>query len=91
VKKIAVIAGLAGSIPSAPLAAPAAEAALFANGDRAPYGRYLCMDVVGGGVAAGTPVIAYDCHDWSNQQFTMQGISINTIGSNGSRERAASE
>ena len=63
--------------------APSAEAALFTNGGTPPFGGYQCMDVAGGGTAAFTPVQAWPCHGWVNQQFTMQGTTIYTVGSSG--------
>lgn len=62
---------------------PAAQAAQFTNGGFRPYGGDQCMDVRGGATAAFTPVQAWDCHGWSNQQWTMQGFTINGIGSTG--------
>jgi Ricin-type beta-trefoil lectin domain len=60
-----------------------AEAAQFTNGGAPPYGGYQCMDVRGGATAPFTPVQAWDCHGWSNQQWTMQGFTIFGIGSTG--------
>jgi hypothetical protein len=48
------------------------NAALFAVG---PNGgtNLVCMDVLDDNTAAGTPVIAYDCHNGDDQQFEFGG------------------
>jgi chitinase len=61
-----------------------AQAAQFTIGSsNNPYGGYQCIDVRGGNTANLTPVQAWDCHGWSNQQWTMQGFTIYGIGSTG--------
>jgi hypothetical protein len=65
------------------LIATSANAAMFTNGAGGlPYSGYVCMDVAGGSPAP-APVQAWDCHGWSNQQWTMQGFTIYGIGSTG--------
>lgn len=62
---------------------PTADAAQLTNGGGLPYGGYVCADVRGGGTAPFTPIQAWDCHGWSNQQWTIQGFTIYGLGSNG--------
>lgn len=62
---------------------PAAEAALLTNGTGNPYNGYVCADVRGGATGPSTPVQAWDCHGWFNQQWSFQGFTIYGIGSTG--------
>jgi len=62
-------------------------AAIFTNGAGGlPYSGYVCMDIRGGSSLPGAVVQAWDCHGWSNQQWTMQGYTIYGIGSTGSAQ-----
>ncbi|WP_242331670.1 RICIN domain-containing protein [Streptomyces formicae] len=36
----------------------------------------LCLDIEGGGTAAGTPVEVYDCHGGANQQWRYQSGTL---------------
>jgi len=82
-KTILAIAALIGLTYCGLSTVPAVEAAQFTVGGAPPFGGYQCMDVAGGGTAPFTPVQAWDCHGWVNQQWTMQGFSIQGVGSNG--------
>jgi hypothetical protein len=45
-----------------------------------PYGGYVCADVRGGSLAAGTPIQAFDCHAGANQQFVFNSFTIYALG-----------
>ena len=82
-KTMLAIAALIGLAYCGLSTVPAVEASLFTVGGAPPFGGYQCMDVAGGGTAPFTPVQAWDCHGWVNQQWTMQGFTIQGVGSNG--------
>ncbi|SJM89383.1 Ricin B lectin (fragment) [Crenothrix polyspora] len=86
-KNIVSIATMTVVVNFGLLLSTSAEAAIFTNGGGGlPYSGYVCMDVRGGSTVPSTAVQAYDCHGWSNQQWTMQGFTIYGIGSTGSAQ-----
>lgn len=85
-KKMLSIAALIGLAHFGFFTAPPAEAAQFTNGGGQPYGGYVCMDVKDGATDPFTPVQAWSCHGWLNQQWSMQGQTIYGIGSTGGKQ-----
>jgi hypothetical protein len=72
------------------ITAVAANAAMLTNGagfTGPPFGGYTCADVRGGRPpptpTGSTPVQAWDCHGWFNQQWTLNRLQIFGIGSIG--------
>jgi hypothetical protein len=61
-------------------ALPAYAAVLSVGSTRGPFGGYVCADVAGGNLAAGTPVNAYDCNAEPNQQYELNGTTIYAMG-----------
>jgi glucosylceramidase len=60
---------------------PLAHAAVLSVGPTSgPFGGYVCADVAGGSLAAGTPVQDYDCNGAPNQQFEWGSTQIMDYG-----------
>src|SRR5690348_14682383 len=76
---LTTLAFLAACSPdfTGPVASPPADLSLAAAVSGTPTGRIasqinngMCLDVWGGGSAAGTPVKLYGCHGGGNQKWT---------------------
>ena len=80
IRQVAAFAALTVGATALFGAVPARAAVLSVGSTTGPIGGYVCADVAGGNLAAGTPVNAFDCNAEGNQQFELNGTTIYAMG-----------